>query len=224
MKLQKPSRWETHRQKTGSKRTPLTAPATVRITYESTPNVSLFACRAPAECLLAATDSQGSIAPWFTTEFFQHMIEHWGGQKLTLRLQATRGAILHPKIIDQMNRIRSQGPNWRLIAESNGSGLANTPALDRLLTSPYHEICFCVDFLPPDARRRGGDALFQQRVFHAIQKLIVLRTARGISHPKIVWVFEDQSEDESQLGRAEQIARQICVDRFVALNRVESRP
>jgi hypothetical protein len=140
---------------------------------------------------------------------------------MKLRLQATPGAILHEKILWEMEHVRTAAPSWDLVADSDGNEMTNTPALDRLLTSPYHEICFRLGFLPPGDGTRGGEAVVQQRIFQALRKVIDLRNSRQLIEPKIVWIFECPAADETEMRRARQIARQLCVDRFVCSDSVQ---
>jgi len=222
MHSQHNSRWTLKRLEAGKRRKQLTPPATIRFSVKSPPKMEVFNTAAPAECIMAATDSAGDLATWFTPEFLKIMVNQWGPKRMILRLEATPGAILHNEIVRQMAWSRAQTDSWEIIADTDGQGLSSTAALDRLLTSPYHQLNFRLGYLPPEKGGGGRDLLDKQRSFHVIQELVELRNARKLEEPKIIWTFETRVKDKSQLARANTVARQLCVDRFVHQITVQS--
>jgi len=194
----------------------------LRLSAEKVPSLHKLDGPAPAECLLELTDTAGKLVPWCGSDFFDRMIGVWGGQELILRLAATPGAILNETVLERLAEVRNRAERWRLIADSDGGGMASMAALNRLLAGPYHQVDLYTDYLPGDGENEHQPPRpHEKQVFNALRELILLRNARRQDKPIVSWIYRPPSAEITHLLRAEALARQLQVDRFESAQTVD---
>lgn len=222
-RMLRPRNWVAGRMESRARRRRLTAPPLVRFSAREAPNLHIFDQHPPVECVMEATDTTGGLNAWCRPEFFRRMLDGWGDSMMTLRLAATPGAILHEHLLTELGRLKDKAPDWEIVVETDGNGLASMAALDALLKAPYHEIVFKVGTLPGGGQP-GEDHAWPKRVFDTMRELVALRKERGQGEPAVVWQFTADNPGPEELQRAETLARQMCVDRFVKTDKVQSQP
>ncbi len=208
------TRWSQGRQVAAQERKRLFGPAILRLSGETIPSLHKLSGPPPGECLLELTDA-GGLVPWCRVDFFERLLAVWGGEVLTLRLAATPGALLNETVMECLAGVRNRANGWRLVADSDGTGLASMAALNRLLAGPYHQIDFHADYLPGDEETEHQPPIpHKNYVFSAMRELILLRNARQQDKPIVSWIYRPPSAEITHRLRAEALARQLQVDRF----------
>lgn len=163
--------------------------------------------------MLSVTTEQGELASWCTEAWFNDRLSIWGHAKMDVVVAPTPGALLHEQLQDCLFLVRRVTRNWRLIGQTDGSGLASMSSIDRLLNSAYDELQWILTGrLEQDT---DGRARSLSRIMNAMRELIEIRDRRAQQRPTVIWQYDPSAINDADAERLIQMARQVRVDRLV---------
>ncbi|MFQ5462989.1 MAG: hypothetical protein ACE5E5_10230 [Phycisphaerae bacterium] len=174
------------RRATAQQRTPPGQPATVRI---ESGGIGLFPKDAPVGPLdlhLEATGPDGVLSVWLVDEWWTEVITHLPHPSVTIHIEPTPDALIHPVVLYQLAMLRRVCPQWRLVGHAYRDDLLTDEDFAALAKSHYHEVRFVDASRPgrPVADRSAGTADLAE-VFSRIRRLAAGREPR---HPTLVRV------------------------------------
>lgn len=140
------------RHATQSNRRPPQCPARILATFDAGHDFSNDASTAPIDLTVEVTNSDLELAPWLNDDWWAEAIHRWADCPLTVHVAPTQGALLHPVVLHHLEMLRRVTPQWRLVGHAFADDVSTDDAIDRLATSPYHEVRF-VDQARPGSPR-----------------------------------------------------------------------
>lgn len=171
-----------------------------------------FAGRMPAELLVAATTAKGELSGWCSEAWWNDRLSLWAYASLELIVLPTPGALLHSALQSHLFLVRRVACDWRIVGQTDGSGLASASAVDRLLNSAYDEIQFLIGRRTLGAG--GGKARSFSRISAVMGETIAVRERRRQGRPTIAWICDPREVPEDSTRELERRARELRVDRF----------
>ncbi|NLX06029.1 MAG: hypothetical protein GXY33_12895 [Phycisphaerae bacterium] len=164
---------------------------------------------APSEIFVHLSDLQDPYATapeplsgWDFQEFLRKSLARWSGKAVTLYIISFGGMLMRTSLLDQLGPITAKPYRWQIVLATDGSDLASTAMIDKLLNSPIHEI----RFYPAGLAEGVGNT----RNLNAAKDLLDLRRARGQKLP----VLACRVCGRATPPELAQWARQVSVDRL----------
>jgi hypothetical protein len=144
----------------------------------------------PGELVIEATSPNGEIAEWFDDFWWTDVLNRWMNEAITVIIEPTPGAMVHPVVLHHVSMIRRVAPLWRIIGRGFPADLSRPGAIREIVRSGYHEIQL-QDGAPGgqkdgkiDLETRNLDEIFaeirreQQQI--GVQRPILVRIPSGI--------------------------------------------
>ena len=97
---------------------------------------------APRDLTIQATDVSGEPAEWFDDRWWMEVVRRWGRESLSVTIDATPAALLHPVVLHQLEMLRRVAPQWRLTGRAYIVDIRNDRDVRTLARSPYHQVRF----------------------------------------------------------------------------------
>lgn len=132
-------------------------PLHVDVRFDGTTNFPEEATPGPVELCIEATNDEGALAEWCGDDWWAIVLQRWGDDEVTLRVEPTPGAMFHPILRYQMEMLRRVAPRWRLLGHMFRDDVVDDETFAILATAPYHEVCVFDDRRPSvvDAPRKA---------------------------------------------------------------------
>ena len=132
-------------------------PLHINVRFDGSTNFPEEATPGPVELRIEATNDEGVLAEWCGDDWWAIVLQRWGDDEVTVRVEPTPEALFHPILRYQMEMLRRVAPRWRLIGHLFRDDVADDEALAVLATSPYHEVRVFDDRRPSvvDAPRKA---------------------------------------------------------------------
>ena len=123
---------------------------------------------------------------------------------------------LHPDFAAMLRMMREKCPSSHILTSTNGSRLRDAKLRTGLLASGLDEIIVSIDGASQEtysAYRKGGKL---GEILEGMRCLRKERDLAGLARPRITWryILFDWNDSEADLDHAEQLAREVGVDRF----------
>ncbi len=159
------------RSATALQRTPPSQPVAVRIESDG---IGLFPKDSPAgpiELYLEATNDDGELSAWLVDEWWTEVITHLPNPTISVHIENTPDALVHPVVLYQLAMLRRVCPRWRLVGHAYRDDLMTDQDVVALATSHYHEVRF-IDAPRPGraASDRGDSGITLGSVFSRIRR------------------------------------------------------
>lgn len=171
-------------------------PLHVDVRFDGTTNFPEEATPGPVELRIEATGEDGALAEWCGDDWWAIVLQRWGDDEVTVRVEPTPGALFHPILRYQMEMLRRVAPRWRLIGHMFRDDVADDETLGILATAPYHEVCVFDDRRPSvvDAPRKAFVATCAD-MFGRVRER---QNKAGLTSPVMVRLPAPRSEPRSQ--------------------------
>lgn len=143
-------------------------------------------------------------------EDYQHILAQFP-RALSVCLNGFGEPLMHPRFLDIVAYTRARLPGTKITIYSNGM-LLQGALLERLPRSGLTEINVSIDAATPETYskvRRGGDLA---QVHHNLRALLAARRAAGTELPRVGVNFVLLNENEGELVRFVEQARELGVD------------
>ncbi|MFQ5590992.1 MAG: hypothetical protein ACE5HE_07510 [Phycisphaerae bacterium] len=179
------------RESTQKMRNPPGEPLRITASFADAAVLSAEHPAGPKEITLEATSAEGELASWFDDYWWIDLIERWGYDAVTLQIEPTPGALLHPVVLHQMEMVGRVAPRWRMVGHAYRSDVSSDDSVALIAASPYNEVRFLDQTRPgspvPTGPGRWGlsiDELFgrirrEQVRIGATRPVLVRLPARG---------------------------------------------
>lgn len=112
----------------------------LRIAFSSDGSLPGGADVHPGELVLEATGPTGDIAEWFNDFWWTDVLHRWMDQAMTVVVEPTPVAMVHPVVLHHVAMIRRVAPSWRVIGRGFASDLSHPGSIGDIVQSGYHEI------------------------------------------------------------------------------------
>ena len=188
---------------TRQKRVPPVQTKEVRVLFSSSGEINPELSGQPVDLYLETTDSGGELADWFHDEWWTDLLSRWAQTSITIYIETTPNALLHPVVIYEAEMLYRLAPHWRLVGHVYRDDVGNDDDVATLASSAYHEVRF-IDEERPLRRinNRFVDVVKLEELFGRIRKeqarihatrpaLVRLPASKRPSlgaHPVHVWV------------------------------------
>ncbi len=162
-----------------------------------------------AGCFTRAGSSIG--VGFMTPEQFQGLMDELGPHLSRLILHDRGDSFHHPEII-RFLEITARYPHMQTIIHTHGSLDMDAEAVVR--SGGLHELTFSIDGASQQTYqqyRRNGDL---ERVLGNLKAVLDAKRRLGKQYPVVVWKFIVMKTNEHEMEQAQQMARELGVDRF----------
>lgn len=157
---------------------------------------------APAELRLNATDADGEVAVWFDDAWWMELLGKWSDEPMTIHIEPTREALLHPVVLHHIEMLRRVAPRWRVVGHGYITDVGNASSAVAIARSAYHDVRIL------DCPRPGvgaADVSGQLTVSELFQKIRQEQERISRSRPILTRVPAETAS--SSEGQASEVAR-----------------
>lgn len=96
----------------------------------------------PIELFLEVTDAEGELATWFHDGWWTEMLARWAETPITVFVEPTPLALLHPVVLYEVEMLYRMAPQWRLVGYVYRDDLSTDDDVATLAGSAYQEVRF----------------------------------------------------------------------------------
>jgi hypothetical protein len=114
-------------------------PAKVRVPFDNG-DVIQNAPPGPAELSLSVTDRDGALADWMDDEWWTAALKRWGDEPVTVQIEPTPTALIHPVVLHYVEMLHRVAPHWRVVGHAFVDDIATDDEVSLLAGSAYHEV------------------------------------------------------------------------------------
>lgn len=94
----------------------------------------------PTDLHLETTYEDGLAVTWFDDNWWLETLRRWKDSPLTIHIQRTPDALLHPIVVHELEMVRRLVVPWRLVGHCYLSDIGHPLLLPRVAVSEYDEI------------------------------------------------------------------------------------
>jgi len=105
----------------------------------------------PTDLFVEATAPDGETAIWFDDWWWMECLSRWKNEVITVHIEPTPAALLHPVVLHHVEMVRRVASNWRIVGHCWLGELDLDASPDGIARSPYHEVRI-IDAPMPDAQ------------------------------------------------------------------------
>ncbi len=156
---------------TSQHRTPPSPAKKVRVDFCGSGEIDPKLNGQPVDLYLEATNADGELAAWFHDEWWTDTLFRWPETPITIHVEPTPLALLHPVVIYEAEMLYRMAPHWRLVGHVYRDDIGTDADIATLVSSAYHEVRFIDEDRP--LRRvndRFVDVVKLEELFGRIRK------------------------------------------------------